>query len=52
MAKEEIKVCKITSESNAWVMRVDGYCIPFSYNGNAEYFAELYAKIGYTVIVD
>lgn len=45
-------ICKITNDKFSWVMEVDGKRILFQGGDNAEYFAELYTKLGYYVFVD
>ena len=45
-------ICRITNDKFSWVLEVDGKTIPFNGGDNADYFAELYAKLGYEIIWD
>ncbi|NRA77300.1 MAG: hypothetical protein HRU18_03745 [Pseudoalteromonas sp.] len=42
-------VCKITNDKFSWVLEVDGKIITFNGSDNADYFAELYTKLGYNI---
>ena len=42
-------VCKITNDKFSWVLEVDGKTITFNGSDNADYFAEIYTKLGYTI---
>ena len=42
-------VCKITNDKFSWVLEVDGKTITFNGSDNADYFAELYTKLGYSI---
>ena len=43
-------ICKITNDKFSWVLEVDGKTIAFNGSDNADYFAELYTKLGYEII--
>jgi hypothetical protein len=45
-------ICKITNDKFSWALTVDGRTITFNGSDNADYFAELYAKLGYEIIWD
>lgn len=45
----DTKVCKIINDISSWVLEVDGKTILFNGFENADYFAELYTKLGYKV---
>lgn len=45
-------ICKITNDKFSWVLEVDKQTITFNGSDNADYFAELYAKLGYEIIWD
>jgi len=45
-------ICKITNDKFSWVLEVDGKTVTFNGGDNADYFAELYAKLGYEIIWD
>lgn len=45
-------ICKIINDKFSWVLEVDGKTILFNGSANADYFAELYAKLGYEIIWD
>ena len=45
-------ICKITNDKFSWVLEVDKQTITFNGSGNADYFAELYAKLGYKIVWD
>ena len=42
-------VCKITNDKFSWVLEVDGKTITFNGCDNADYFAKIYTKLGYTI---
>ena len=46
-------ICKITNNKFSWVLEwvleVDKQTITFNGSDNADYFAELYTKLGYTI---
>lgn len=42
-------ICKITNGKFSWVLEVDGKTITFNGSDNADYFAEIYTKLGYTI---
>lgn len=42
-------ICKITNDKFSWVLQVDGKTIPFNGSDNADYFADLYTKLGYNI---
>ena len=41
-------VCKITNDKFSWLLEVDGKTITFNGSDNADYFAEIYTKLGYS----
>ena len=47
------KVCRLINDllicKLAWQLQVDDVVIPFSMKKNAEYFANLYTKLGYEI---
>lgn len=45
-------ICKITNDKFSWVLEVDGKTITFNGGDIADYFAELYTKLGYEIILD
>ena len=45
-------ICKITNDKFSWVLEVDKQTITFNGSDNADYFAELYTKLGYEIIWD
>lgn len=47
----EIKTCYINNDRFSWVLRVDGFEVPFQGHENAEYFKEHYEALGYEVII-
>ena len=49
---KEPKVCKITNGQFSWILEVDGRVITFDGGDNAEYFANLYRKLDYSVKVE
>jgi uncharacterized protein YmfQ (DUF2313 family) len=46
------KTCKITNGKFAWILEVDDQTINFQGSYSAEYFAELYKRIGYNVEIN
>jgi uncharacterized protein YmfQ (DUF2313 family) len=46
------RICKITNDKFSWVLEVDKKTINLLGSDNADYFAELYAKLGYKIIWD
>ena len=46
------KICKLTNDKFSWVLEVDEHTITFNGSDNADYFAELYSKLGYEIIWD
>jgi hypothetical protein len=42
-------VCKITNDKFSWVLEADGKTITFNGSDNADYFAKIYTKLGYTI---
>lgn len=46
------KKCEIINDKFSWILKVDNREIAFSGANNAEYFAEIYSKLGYTIIWD
>lgn len=45
-------VCKITNDKFSWVMQVDGRTILFQGGDNADYFVEVFTKLGYEIVWD
>jgi len=45
-------ICKITNDKFSWVLEVDRQTITFNGSNNADYFAELYTKLGYEIVWD
>lgn len=45
-------VCKIINDKFSWVMQVDGRNILFQGGDNADYFAEVFTKLGYEIVWD
>ncbi len=47
------KICRLINDlmtsKLAWQLQVDGVVIPFKMKSNAEYFANLYASLGYEI---
>ena len=43
-------ICKITNDKFSWVLEVDKQTITFNGSSNADYFAELYTKLGYKIV--
>lgn len=47
---EANKICKITNGQFSWTLEVDGNTINFNGGGNADYFADLYTRLGYEIV--
>ena len=47
-----MKEVKLINGRFSWFLRVDGEKIPFQGAKNADYFADHYRKLGYTVIFE
>lgn len=45
-------ICKIINDRHSWVMEVDGKIICFHGVDNAEYFAEIFEKLGKVIVWD
>lgn len=43
--------CLIFNLADSWVLMVDNQNIPFTGSHNADYFKEIYTKLGYNVII-
>lgn len=44
--------CKITNDKFSWVLEVDGKTILFQGSDAADYFAGVFAKLGYKIVWD
>lgn len=45
-----VKECTIINSRFSYILKVDGYEIPFNGAGNADYFKKQYEGWGYTVL--
>lgn len=45
-------ICEIINDKFSWILKVDNREILFNGSDNAEYFAELYTKLGYEIVWD
>ncbi|BAQ65543.1 hypothetical protein [Geminocystis sp. NIES-3709] len=50
MNNQKDKICTIVNGQFAWELQVDEQRIYFQGSHNADYFAELYTKLGYQIV--